>query len=87
MGLDGVELVMEIEDEFEIQTSDSDAAAMLTIGDVVLYVASQKDQRATDAADVQKIRHRVCVIVSEQMGVPIASLSDATRFVEDLNVN
>jgi acyl carrier protein len=87
MGLDGVELVMEIEDEFEIQTSDSDAAAMLTIGDVVRYVASQKDQRATDAADVQKIRHRVCVIVSEQMGVPIASLSDATRFVEDLNVN
>lgn len=35
MGLDGVELLMAVEDEFGITISDSDAAEMRTVGDMV----------------------------------------------------
>ena len=35
MGLDGVELIMEVEDEFGITIPDSDAAEMRTVGDLV----------------------------------------------------
>lgn len=35
MGLDGVEMIMEVEDEFGITIPDSDASEMRTVGDLV----------------------------------------------------
>ena len=35
MGLDGIELVMEVEDEFGITIPDSDMEEMRTVGDLV----------------------------------------------------
>jgi acyl carrier protein len=40
--LDVVELVMELEDEFDLEISDEDAEKIATVGDVVNYIASQK---------------------------------------------
>jgi acyl carrier protein len=40
--LDVVELVMELEDEFDMEISDEDAEKMNTVGDVVNYIAAQK---------------------------------------------
>ena len=39
--LDIVELVMTMEEEFDLDISDEDAAKMKTVGDVVKYVASK----------------------------------------------
>lgn len=36
--LDIVEIIMSIEDEFEIQVDDDDALAFKTVGDVVEYI-------------------------------------------------
>lgn len=36
--LDVVELVMELEDEFEIEISDEDAEKVTTVGEVVKYI-------------------------------------------------
>ena len=38
MGLEGVELVMALEDAFEIAISDEDAASLRTPGNVVIYI-------------------------------------------------
>lgn len=40
--LDVVELVMELEDEFDLEISDEDAEKINTVGDVVQYIESHK---------------------------------------------
>ncbi|WLR43563.1 acyl carrier protein [Bacillus carboniphilus] len=39
--LDVVELVMELEDEFDMQISDEDAEKISTVGDAVKYIQGQ----------------------------------------------
>jgi acyl carrier protein len=40
--LDVVELVMELEDEFDLEISDEDAEKIATVGDIVNYISAQK---------------------------------------------
>ncbi len=40
--LDVVELVMELEDEFDMEISDEDAEKISTVGDAVNYINSKK---------------------------------------------
>lgn len=40
--LDVVELVMELEDEFDLEISDEDAEKIQTVGDVVEYINANK---------------------------------------------
>lgn len=39
--LDVVELVMELEDEFDLQFSDEDSEKIVTVGDAVSYIESK----------------------------------------------
>ena len=41
MGLDGVELIMEVEDEFKISIDDESAQKMRTVGDMAAYVSAK----------------------------------------------
>lgn len=41
MGLEGVELVMDVEEEFDIKIEDDTAAAMVSIGDLTEYVTQK----------------------------------------------
>lgn len=40
--LDVVELVMELEDEFDLEISDEDAEKISTVGEVVKYIEAQQ---------------------------------------------
>ncbi|QQE76080.1 acyl carrier protein [Brevibacillus composti] len=40
--LDVVELVMELEDEFDLEISDEDAEKITTVGEVVSYIDANK---------------------------------------------
>ncbi|USG67736.1 acyl carrier protein [Brevibacillus ruminantium] len=40
--LDVVELVMELEDEFDLEISDEDAEKITTVGEVVSYIEANK---------------------------------------------
>ncbi|HSP22245.1 MAG TPA: acyl carrier protein [Planococcus sp. (in: firmicutes)] len=40
--LDVVELVMELEDEFDMEISDEDAEGMSTVGDAVTYITKKQ---------------------------------------------
>lgn len=40
--LDIVELIMELEDEFDLEISDEDAEKISTVGDVVTYISEHQ---------------------------------------------
>ncbi|MCY0886903.1 MAG: acyl carrier protein [Alicyclobacillaceae bacterium] len=40
--LDVVELIMELEDEFDMEISDEDAEKIVSVGDVVNYISSHQ---------------------------------------------
>jgi acyl carrier protein len=40
--LDAVELIMSVEEEFDMQISDEDAQALKTVGDIVRYIENNK---------------------------------------------
>ena len=42
--LDVVELVMELEDEFDMEIADEDAEKIVTVGDAVEYINEMNDQ-------------------------------------------
>ncbi len=94
MGLDSVEFVMEVEDEFDLKIPDADAEQMQTVGDTVRYVAAQHgldlDTSKSNPDEMKKIeavRERVYTIVAEQFGVKRDSITDETHYVDDLNAD
>lgn len=41
--LDAVEIIMELEDEFDVEIPDEDAEAFKSIGDIVEYIESKNE--------------------------------------------
>ena len=86
MGLDTVELVMAFEEEFEIEIPDASAEAMVTVGDVVDFVASQFLRRG-EKVDNIAIYHRVKGITVRHLNVDPDEITRSSRFVEDLGAD
>jgi hypothetical protein len=59
MGLDGVEIIMEVEEVFGISISDEDAAELFTPGDLVDYISSQVPTRTAEECLTQQLFHRL----------------------------
>lgn len=85
MGLDLVEMVMRIEEEFEIKIPDEAAVKMVTPRTVIDYLMAQpkineKRSRAYVAAAVWSIIEDEAAIVREEH-------NDDSRFIEDMGMD
>lgn len=78
MGLEMVEYIMEVEEEFRIKIPDDVSWELRTIGEMADYVVSQGGW--TRGRVVQLLRE----IASNQSGLPLEQLRENSRFVEDL---
>ena len=97
MGLDSVELVMALEEEFGVRIPDSEAEQMLTPRRVMDWIFAQQAKGALFSAPGssppagfhgftrEQIAERVREIVREQLGVQ--EFSDDDRFIEDLRMD
>lgn len=87
MGLDGVEIVMEVEQEFGVTLGDAEVAGVRTVGDLVELVASKAPTNAPgqprSRTDIVETVRR---IVGNQMGVEYQWMPMETRFIEDLGI-
>ena len=92
MGLDAVDLVMAIEDEFSINLSDENASRLETVGDLHQAVLQRLQEKgavespisSSTSDDVWQI---VQYLVAEQLGMKTAWIEKSTRFIEDLHIN
>ena len=76
MGLDGVELVLRIEDEFSILLSDEEAAAARTVGDLYELILSKI--KTTPDCLSSKAFYRVRKALVDTLGIPRRSIRPAT---------
>lgn len=83
MGLDAVELVMDVEKEFDISISDQEAGSTRTIKDLVLLIDSKSRNNITQ----ESIYHHLTVILTKDYGININQIHPEARFIDDLNLN
>ena len=87
MGLDAVELVLAVEDCFQIQISDQAAGAMYTVDDLYRFVLAELEKHPPPGmpADIawDLLRNLICM----ELGVRPDQVVPAARFVQDLGVD
>lgn len=69
MGLDTVELVMEIEDAFSIEIPDDEASRMLTVGDVHEYIIAKTNLASNSSACLSAVAFRSIRGAAKALGV------------------
>jgi acyl carrier protein len=91
MGLDIVELVLEIEASFGIEIPHADAVRLDTVGKLFDYVRARVAEpgEAADGAGpyAGALWERYCDVVAKATGAPRADLRPQARFVADLGLD
>lgn len=82
MGLDGLELILDIQTTFDIQIPDDDSEQMVTIGDTRDYVVAHVDPAVWPR---ERVEEKVLDLVAQQFMVPRATLRWDTNYARDLN--
>ncbi len=81
MGLDTVELVMEIEEAFDISIPDDRASKMLTVGDVYEFIL---EKTADSTLKIQHMFERCCIFMIygvhvRSLGLPHSEIRPKTK--------
>lgn len=86
MGLDTVELIMQVEKTFAITIPDHEAEKMVTIGDMhdCVMRATVADGRALDS---DQVWNQITEILAEDYGVPRVKISRKAAFIRDLGLD
>ena len=88
MGLDTVELVMAVEQEFAIEIPNAEAGKMERVGDMHAFVVRtlrQLDEAAVVHAD--QVWTRLREIIVEQLGVRPEQVTPTAHFIRDLRAD
>jgi len=86
MGLDTVELVMAVEEEFDLEIPDAAAEKMFSVGDMHAYLESEL-KRLGRESDSAAILERMRAIIVRQLGVSTDVVVPTATFAKDLNAD
>jgi len=87
MGLDSVELLLSVEDTFQIKIPDRDAEKFLTVGELHEWVVSEliRLERSNVNRDIvfDILRSLICF----QLGIKPEKVVPGANFIEDLSLS
>ncbi len=86
MGLDTVELVLDIEKEFSIEIPDKDAETLGIVGDIARYV-EEKSKGTGNAVTFEVALRRIIKILESQYGIPQGKINSISHVVFDLGLD
>jgi acyl carrier protein len=85
MGLDGIELIMAAEEEFDLRISHPDAERMTAVGDMRDCLRQTVQARGTPL-DERILWERLHALIVEQLGVRPEQVTPEAQFIRDLGV-
>lgn len=90
MGLEIVEVIMRVEEEFDIEIPDEEAETLNTVGLLYQCVLSKLADKAAATGLSQLVPQEVwdalLIMLANELSVPLAKLTKDTDFVRDLNL-
>lgn len=86
MGLDAVEILIAVEEQFGVVFSDEDAAACETVSDLHVRVISKLRAKG-DAADQDTVFVILREIIVAHLGVRADEVIPSAHFIRDLGLN
>ena len=86
MGLDAVELIIEIEKRFDIDIDDEDAHYLGKVGDLARYV-SQKTIGREKEYSYETVLRIVIEILVNNYDLPEGKANSSSHFVDDLGLD
>jgi hypothetical protein len=89
MGLDYVEMVMEIEDRFTVEVPDADAGRLRTVGDWYWYLRDRLQARSgsSDDAPSGELWERLLDVIEKESGLPRERLRADADLSRDLGIS
>ncbi len=89
MGLESVELVMAIEEEFDISIPDEEAGNLDTVGKLYQYILDilyLKQSGSSGEVDESDVWERTREVIVSQLGVDLEEVTEDASFVADLGI-
>jgi acyl carrier protein len=86
MGLDSVELLMEVEEHFEIEISDAEAESICTVSDLRDITCSKLVANGW-RANPDLILREISQLIARNHAIPIGQITATSRIVEDLKID
>ena len=84
MGLDTVELVMQVEKHFGIDIPDSEASELVTVGMLHSWVVAELNRVGRPQVDPQGVFVELRELICNQLGVEHSKVVPEARFVQGL---
>ena len=87
MGLDSVELVMSVEEHFNIEIPDDIAGTLVTVGSLHVFVVSELQRLGRNSVNADTVFEELRELICYQLGIKPERVVPEARFVQDLNID
>lgn len=87
MGLDTVELILAVEEEFKIKIPNEVAAQLFTVGDLHEFVVAELLRMGQISVDRDMIYDTLRNLICSQLGVSPDEVIPTANFVQDLRAD
>lgn len=87
MGLDFVELIISIEDAFDISIDDEEAENIVTVGDCHKFILKKIGNREVKSWSDKQVWEAMKNIIVSELGVKPEEVIPSAEFIKDLRID